>query len=78
MTVELVFLVVSIRLYQPLLEATDAYMRLKSVRPALERIGAILSTQTLPEPPAGAFPERFDIAFNDVSFAHGENEVLTG
>ena len=75
-TVELVFLVVSIRLYQPLLEATDAYIRLKSVRPALDRIGAILSTPTLPEPPAGAFPERFDIAFKDVSFAHGDNVVL--
>jgi ATP-binding cassette subfamily B protein len=77
-TVELVFLVVSIRLYQPLLEATDAYLRMKSVRPALERIGAILATQTLPEPPSGAFPERFDIAFRDVSFAHGDNLVLKG
>ncbi len=77
-TVELVFLVVSIRLYQPLLEATDAYLRLKSVRPALERIGAILSTPTLPEPASGAFPEHFEIAFKDVNFAHGENAVLKG
>jgi ATP-binding cassette subfamily B protein len=75
-TTELVFLVVSIRLYQPLLEATDAYLRLKSVRPALDRIGAILATPTLPEPPSGAFPERFDITFRDVSFAHGANVVL--
>ncbi len=75
-TTELVFLVVSIRLYQPMFEATDAYLRLKSVRPALDRIGAILATPTLPEPPAGAFPERFDIAFRDVSFSHGDNLVL--
>ncbi len=75
---ELVFLVVSIRLYQPLFEATDAYLRLKAVRPALARIGAILATPTLPEPAAGAFPERFDISFQDVSFAHGDNPVLQG
>ncbi|MFY9779680.1 MAG: ABC transporter ATP-binding protein [Candidatus Baltobacteraceae bacterium] len=77
-SVEFAFLVVSIRLYQPLIEATDAYLRLKAVRPALERISAILETPTLPEPAAGAFPERFDIELRDVSFGYDGHPVLQG
>ena len=75
---EFAFLVVSIRLFQPLIEATDAYLRLKAVRPALERISVILETPTLPEPAAGELPRRFDIALRDVSFGYGGAPVLSG
>ena len=77
-SIEFAFLVVSIRLCQPLIEATDAYLRLKAVRPALDRIAAILDTPTLPEPEAGQWPQRFDIRLRDVSFGYDGVPVLTG
>ncbi|MDN5918801.1 MAG: ABC transporter ATP-binding protein/permease [Pseudonocardia sp.] len=72
----LMILVLAARCADPLLALAEMGGQLRSARSELERLDAVLSTDPLPEPREPIMPERHDLAFDAVTFAHGDRTVL--
>ncbi|MCE5173058.1 ABC transporter ATP-binding protein/permease [Paenibacillus profundus] len=74
----LIFLVVSMKFYQPLRSAGAALTQMRYMASAGERIRGIFAEPPLSEPEQPQFPVSFDIEFSDVRFRYEEKEVLRG
>lgn len=72
----LTILVLAARCADPLLRLAEMGGQLRSARSELERLDAVLSTEPLPEPREPITPEGHDLAFDAVTFAHGDRPVL--
>ncbi|MFH8369855.1 ABC transporter ATP-binding protein [Streptomyces sp. NPDC018031] len=71
-------LVLAARCADPLLSLAEIGGRLRSARSELLRLDAVLRTPPLPEPAEPVRPVRHDLAFESVTFRHGERTVLDG
>ncbi|MCY9513124.1 ABC transporter ATP-binding protein [Paenibacillus apiarius] len=74
----LIFLVVSMKFYQPLRSAGAALTQMRYMASAGERIRGIFAEAPLAEPERPQLPVSFEIEFCDVRFRYGEKEVLQG
>lgn len=72
----LAILVLAARCADPLLSLAELGGQLRAARSVLNRLEALLGTPPLPEPQRPVVPERHDLAFEAVSFGHGDHEVL--
>lgn len=75
-SVLLIFLVVSMKFYQPLREAGASLIQIRYMTSAGERIRDIFEEKPLVEPVQPQLPQSFEIEFDHVSFSHGDAEVL--
>lgn len=66
----IVFLVLSLRVYQPLLEIAAYVESLPLMAASLARVVGLLDSPPLAEPAAGRAPERFGVAFESVDFSY--------
>lgn len=72
----LIFLVLALRIYEPVKQLFPSIALLKLAEPALLKIKGVLDTPPLPQPEKGILPEHHDIEFSSVSFSYGEERVL--
>ena len=72
----LAILVLAARCADPLLGLAEMGGQLRGARAELSRLETVLRTEPLPEPSAPVRPQRHDLAFESVTFAHGERTVL--
>lgn len=72
----LLFIVLSLRIYEPVRLLIPAYGFCNLARPALERIEELLQTPPLPQPVKPKLPQRFDIKISDITFAYEETQIL--
>ncbi|AVT38410.1 ABC transporter ATP-binding protein [Plantactinospora sp. BB1] len=72
----LTILVLAARCADPLLSLSDIGSQLRGARAELARLDALLRTEPLPEPREPSQPEGHDLAFDSVSFRHGDRTVL--
>jgi len=75
-SVLLIFLVVSMKFYQPLRVAGASLIQIRYMTSAGERIREIFDEEPLEEPAQPQLPQSFGIEFDHVSFSHGDAEVL--
>ncbi|EPY11080.1 Xenobiotic-transporting ATPase [Paenibacillus alvei A6-6i-x] len=75
-SVLLIFLVVSMKFYQPLRVAGASLIQIRYMTSAGERIRDIFDEEPLEEPAQPQLPQSFEIEFDHVSFSHGDAEVL--
>lgn len=66
----IVFLVLSLRVYQPLLDIAAYVEGLPLIAASLGRVVDLLESPPLAEPASGRGPERFDVAFEAVDFSY--------
>ncbi|MFI6309087.1 ABC transporter ATP-binding protein [Nocardia fusca] len=74
----LTILVLAARCADPLLSLADIGGKLRGARSVLVRLDALLHTEPLPEPHEPIQPQRHDLAFDSVTFGHGDRPVLEG
>ncbi|MEV5390936.1 ABC transporter ATP-binding protein [Nocardia farcinica] len=74
----LAILVLAARCADPLLALADIGSQVRGARAELHRLDAVLRTEPLPEPAEPIRPQRHDLAFDAVTFAHGDRPVLDG
>ncbi|MFI9533718.1 ABC transporter ATP-binding protein [Nocardia fusca] len=74
----LTILVLAARCADPLLSLADIGGKLRGARSVLVRLDALLRTEPLPEPHEPIQPQRHDLAFDSVTFGHGDRPVLEG
>lgn len=72
----LTILVLAARCADPLLSLSDIGGELRGARSELERLDKVLRTEPLPEPREPVQPVRHDLAFESVTFRHGERTVF--
>ncbi|MFI5719976.1 ABC transporter ATP-binding protein [Nocardia sp. NPDC051750] len=72
----LAVLVLAARCADPLLALAEMGGQLRAARAELSRLDAVLRTEPLPEPTAPIRPQRHDLAFESITFAHGGRTVL--
>ncbi|WP_432407529.1 ABC transporter ATP-binding protein [Wukongibacter sp. M2B1] len=72
----LLFIVISLRFYQPIEIIATYYGVAKLMDLAFDNIEKILSSETLTEPENDNLPRKFDIRFNDVSFSYDKDMTL--
>lgn len=72
----LAFLILTLTIYEPVLVLFTFIADLSRTRRSGARIQALFRERPLPEPELGQVPQGTDIAFDHVSFAYGEKEVL--
>lgn len=72
----LAILVLAARCADPLLSLADMGGQLRAARSELVRIDEVLRTEPLPEPRVSTRPESHDLAFESVTFRHGDRTVL--
>lgn len=72
----LIFLVVSMKFYQPLRAAGASLIQIRYMTSAGERIRDIIDEEPLVEPAQPQLPQSYEIEFDHVSFSHGDAEVL--
>ncbi|GAA4921648.1 ATP-binding cassette subfamily B protein [Stackebrandtia albiflava] len=72
----LTILVLAARCADPLLSLTDIAGQVRATRTELTRLDRVLRTPPLPEPDDPLTPERHDLAFDRVTFRHGDHTVL--
>ncbi|OZM79884.1 ABC transporter [Pseudonocardia sp. MH-G8] len=72
----LTILVLAARCADPLLKLAEMGGQLRAARSELERLDAVLSTEPLPQPREPVTPQRHDLEFDAVTFAHGDRTVL--
>lgn len=77
-SVFLIFLVVSMKFYQPLRSAGTALTQMRFMASAGERIRELFAEPALPEPEHPQRPCTFNIELDDVHFSYGEKEILKG
>jgi ATP-binding cassette, subfamily B, bacterial IrtB/YbtQ len=75
-SVLLIFLVVSMKFYQPLRAAGASLIQIRYITSAGERIRDIFEEKPLGEPTQPLLPQSYGIEFDHVSFSHGDAEVL--
>ena len=74
--VYIMFLILGIRVYEPLIQVLMFLGELNYYRISVERIEELRMTPELTGTEPGAKPERFDVAFDNVSFRYGDVDVL--
>lgn len=74
----LTILVLAARCADPLLSLADIGGKLRGARSVLVRLDTLLHTEPLPEPHEPIEPQRHDLAFDSVTFGHGDRPVLEG
>ncbi|MFD5552652.1 ABC transporter ATP-binding protein [Streptomyces sp. NPDC127068] len=72
----LTILVLAARCADPLLSLSDLGGELRGARSELARLDQVLRTEPLPEPREPVQPVRHDLAFESVTFRHGERTVF--
>ncbi|MEV8445684.1 ABC transporter ATP-binding protein [Streptomyces parvus] len=72
----LTILVLAARCADPLLSLSDLGAGLRGARSELERLDEVLSTAPLPEPREPVRPVDHDLAFESVTFRHGDRTVF--
>ncbi|MDQ0088794.1 ATP-binding cassette subfamily B protein [Paenibacillus anaericanus] len=77
-SVFLIFLVVSMKFYQPLRSAGTALTQMRFMASAGERIRELFAEPALPEPEHPQRPCTFNIELDDVHFSYEEKEILKG
>jgi ATP-binding cassette, subfamily B, bacterial IrtB/YbtQ len=76
MAVFLTFLLIGLKIYEPLKLLIPGIAILKWAEPAVHKIKDILDTKPLAQPLAGREPETFDIRFENVGFSYEDKKVL--
>ena len=76
LAVFLIFLIMGLRIYEPVKLLFPALVLLKLAEPALYKIKDILDTDPLPQPEDGHTSKSFDVQFKDVSFSYEDEKVL--
>ena len=76
LTVFLIFLIMGLRIYEPikLLIPSSAFLNL--AEPAIHKIKDILDTKPLPQPENGQNPKALDVQFTDVTFSYDKTPVI--
>lgn len=76
----LIFAVLSLRVYLPLIAAAQGFESLRMADASLDRIAALLSGRIDPQPASGVVaPKRFDVEFEAVGFSYaGKGAALDG
>jgi ATP-binding cassette subfamily B protein len=72
----LTILVLAARCADPLLSLSDIGGKLRGARSELERLDNVLRTEPLPEATEPVKPEHHDLAFESVTFQHGDRTVF--
>lgn len=72
----LAILVLAARCADPLLSLAEIGGKLRSARAQLDRLDTLLRTEPLPEPAHPLRPESHDLAFDAVTFRHGDRTVV--
>lgn len=72
----LVFLVLGLRIYEPVKALSSVYEIVRTTEVTLQRLQDLLDTRPLPEPVTGVVPETMEIAFKNVTFAYDKAPVL--
>ena len=72
----LIFLILGLRIYEPIKAISSAFEVVRTTEVTIERIRQLLDTLPLPQPVDGPIPEAFDIEFKDVTFRYDESPVL--
>ncbi|MER7332731.1 MULTISPECIES: ABC transporter ATP-binding protein [unclassified Micromonospora] len=72
----LTILVLAARCADPLLSLSDIGGKLRGARSELARLDTVLRTEPLPEPAEPIRPVRHDLAFESVTFRHGDRTVI--
>lgn len=72
----LIFLVLGLRLYEPVKAISSAYEIIRTTEVTMQRLQALLNTEPLPEPATGIEPGTMDIEFRNVTFSYGRIPVL--
>ncbi|WP_188187840.1 ABC transporter ATP-binding protein [Nonomuraea sp. SYSU D8015] len=68
----------AVRFAEPLATASSMSQVFEMTDAALERVGEVLGSRPLPAGAPDARIDRFDLAFEEVSFSYGETPVLRG
>ena len=76
LTVFLIFLIMDLRIYEPIKLLVSYIGFLKLAEPAIYKIKDILDTNPLPQPDNGATPNIFDVKFKNVTFSYDKTPVL--
>jgi ATP-binding cassette subfamily B protein len=74
----LAVLVLAARCADPLLSLAEMSGGIRAARAELTRLGEVLDTKPLPEPRAPREPAGHDVAFDAVTFRHGDRAVADG
>ncbi|MBP1905130.1 ATP-binding cassette subfamily B protein [Paenibacillus turicensis] len=77
-SVFLIFLVVSMKFYQPLRSAGVALTQMRYMASAGERIRDLFAETVLAEPKYPQRPNSYQIELEDVHFSYGDKEILKG
>ena len=72
----LIFLILGLRIYEPIKAISFAFDVVRTTEVTIERIRQLLDTPPLPEPVTGPVPETFDTEFRNVTFSYDESPVL--
>ncbi|MEV0029536.1 ABC transporter ATP-binding protein [Nocardia sp. NPDC050793] len=72
----LTILVLAARCADPLLSLAEIGGQVRSARAELTRLDTVLRTEPLPEPREPLRPEHHDLAFDSVTFRHGDRTVI--
>ncbi len=76
LTVFLIFLIMSLRIYEPVKRLIPGIAFLKLAEPGFYKIKELLGTDPLPQPENGQASKAFDVQFEDVSFSYDKTPVL--
>ena len=76
LTVFLIFLIMGLRIYEPIKLLLPSSAFLKLAEPAIYKIKDLLDTKPVPQPENGQVPKAFDVQFMDVSFSYDKTPVL--
>lgn len=77
-SVFLIFLVVSMKFYQPVRSAGVALTQMRFMASAGERIRELFAETVLPEPQYPQRPNSYQIELEDVQFSYGDKQILKG
>ena len=72
----LIFLVVSLRMHEPIKALGLVYEILRVTEPPIYKIRELLETPPLPQPESSSLPDSFAVEFKDVTFAYEKTPVL--
>ncbi len=76
LTVFLIFLIMGLRIYEPIKLLIPSTAFLKLAEPAIHKIKDILDTKPLPQPENGPVANAFDVQFADVTFSYDKTPVI--
>ena len=76
LTVFLIFLIIGLRIYEPIKLLIPSTAFLKLAEPAIHKIKDILDTKPIPQPENGPVPNAFDVKLEGVTFSYDKTPVL--